>query len=87
MNTRLSAARLKRNLPRARASAAAVPNTVEIVVETTATAILVRSEAVSATSFQASAYHFQVNPDQTALYREAFRDRTTRTMIGAYRNA
>ncbi|HEU4388042.1 MAG TPA: hypothetical protein VFV34_09615 [Blastocatellia bacterium] len=67
MKINASEARFKRKRLRASASDAAVPITVAIVVDSSATARLVRSEAISSVSFQAREYHFQVKPDQTAL--------------------
>ena len=57
--------------------------TVEIAVVKNPMMRLALSEAINSLSFQASEYHFHVNPLQIVLKRELLNDKSISTRIGA----
>ena len=68
------------------AMAEIVPTIVEITVATTATISVVQREDKIAGSANKFLYHFRVKPAQDPLSLELLKLKTTRMIIGAYKN-
>src|SRR5262249_24735179 len=82
MKIRASAARLSLGRERTSASAAAVPIEVAAMVATKATTRLVRRDAISSLSWNATAYQRQVNPVHMVENRDELNERMMRTIMG-----